>query len=192
MSTTPRSTAVMSESIATDTVELLLQPRRVYLKARAPKDRRVHQLRRDIGGGRAKPVHMLLAVTIADLHDGVPLSLALRPYEALIAVLTEYAEQVQAPRTSEAPALVNVADVDGVPVRSLLPLVNRELRAQTAFDAATNDVLANPDDVRALDAALVRSAEYTAECERMTGAIRQRRAALSLGDAYVPVAGGKR
>src|SRR4051812_6305570 len=82
---TVRSAGVMARpaqiaAAARMLVEQLLQPRRVYLKGKAPKSPYVHQLVRDLrstldGAPRKKPMEMVLAISFADIDDGIPVAL---------------------------------------------------------------------------------------------------------------------
>jgi len=181
VSTTSRAAVVTNVAqIARDLVEQFLEPRRGYLKGRAPRSRYQHQLRRDIACGKAKPIDMILALSTADLDDGVPLSLVTQPYYAAIAALGELA-MARDPR----PALV----LSGAP---LLPLVQRETRAQALLDAAENEVLAHPDSLEAHDRCLSAAARYDDDMDRLVQAIRARRARLALArptDAQGDLAG---
>src|SRR5690348_6582372 len=127
MHSTIRAASVTAESLARDITEQLLQPRRVYLKHRAPRSKYVHDLRRKLAAWIVRPVAMLLAISLADLDDGVPLSLVLEPYRTIMALLEAHASGARIAASGPA-----------------LPLVQRETRAQAAMDAAQNEYLANP------------------------------------------------
>lgn len=159
MSTTARRLDVTVESLAEDVTELLLQRRRVFLKHRAPSDKRDHQLRRDIACGKAKPVEMLLRVSLSDLEDGLSLAAAIRPYQAIIDMLTARAAER---RFTDLPPL--------------LPVVQRETRAQAALDEAQHEILATPESIAAMDRVLDASVRYDREQDAMVRVVRERRA----------------
>ena len=161
-----------AERLAALLTEALLQPRRLHLKHRAPDDDREHQLRRDIACGRAKPALMTLRVQIADLLDGAPLAAVIRYHEAAIATLRELAEEIPEPPT---PA-------------SLLPVIQRETRAQAALDEAENALLANPDSIDAAERVLTASELYDREQDAMVRAVRERRVRSSVRRTLAGVA----
>lgn len=169
MTTTPRLVAVgldALEALAAAIAEQLLQVRRVHLKNRAPRARRLHQLRRDVACGRAKPWHMLLALSFTDLEDGAPLSAVVRPYQSAIAALEERARRI-----SRTPA--------GTP--SPVGFMRRETRAQAKLDDAQWTAREHPDSPEALEALDRAWTEYLAESTPMIAWARARRAELLMG-----------
>lgn len=172
MTTTVQPGDVTIAELAADLTELLLQPRRIHLRHRAPRRRSDHQLRRDVACGKAKPVEMLLRLEVADLQDGAPLAAVLRFHEAAIVVLRELAATLEA--TTAAPALLTAS--------------LRETRAQASLDEAQQVLLAEPDSVRAMDRVLAASEQYDREQEAMVRTVRERRARASVRRAVAGVA----
>lgn len=178
MSPTPSVAVVMNgdriESLAADLRTQWLQPREVFLKGRAPRDRKLHQRRRDIACAKARPFEMLIAGSIADLRDGAPLSAVAAPYLALAAVLAEIDAQLHADRV----ALI------GDP-RGFLRLVQTENRLQAERDAAERELLADPSSAEAHDRALLASAAYEEANDRLIAAVRAGRARLTAGATVI-------
>ena len=166
MRTTNQHTAVARDGVARMITELLLQPRRCYLKHRAPKSAYVHQLRRDIAAGKARPVEMLLSISASDLEDRVPLSLVLQPYQAAIAELTEHHGE-----------LAGTTRPMGAP--DLLPAIQREARTESGLRAAENDVLAHPDSATAIDHAVQAVAMCEPAYDQLAERLRTGRARLT-------------
>lgn len=81
---------VAIEKMSRECVTLLLSARK---RRAAPRDRRVHQLRRDVARGRAKPFETILRIAIADLEDGESLDDVLGPLWATMHFLEECAGQ---------------------------------------------------------------------------------------------------
>lgn len=117
--------------------EQLLQPRRVYLKGRAPRDRYIVQMRKDIERGQRRPIPVLMASMFADVEDGIPASLVTAVLDSMKASVEEHAAKSQ--RVT--------------PLLSLLPLVNREARVEADLREAENRALAEqtPDALVALE-----------------------------------------
>lgn len=160
------------EQLAAQLTAALLQARRVHLKHRAPEDDREHQLRRDIACGRARPALMILRVQLADLADGAPLAAVLRYHEAAIALLREAAAGLPEPPT---PA-------------TLLPIVQRETRAQYQLDDAEQALLTRPDSIEAANRVLTASEQYDREQELMVRTVRAGVARASLRRTLAGVA----
>jgi hypothetical protein len=151
-------------ALATDVTEALLQPRRVHLKHRAPRTPELHMLRRRIAAERAKPMEMLLKISFADLTDGAPLAAVLRPYEAIIDLLKVHATEHH--RFPHLPAL--------------LPLMQRETRAQAALDCAQQQLLELPASDGALAEVEDRAADYDRAKEALVDAVHVRRTHLRI------------
>jgi hypothetical protein len=178
MTTTPASgvvTNVLLASIAEDVSEQLLQPRRVYLRHRAPASRYVHQLRRDIASGKAKPIAMALSITFADQDDGLPTSLLIQPYLTIIAMIEARGQASSANALAESDRAIAAASV-------------REQRAQTELDVAQLQLRGADDPIAACDRALDASAQYDVEQNRLVTKIRERRALLAVHGATLPSA----
>jgi hypothetical protein len=157
-----------ARELARDLSEQLLQPRRIILKHRAPASRYVHQLRRDIAAGKARPFDMVLAVSLSDLDDGAPVASVVAPYLAAASVLQEIGEQLAA----RAPA----ADSDGP---ALLGAIRRENRIQATCDQDEREIIAHPTSREVLDQALSARALYDAASDRLVAILRRRRARLA-------------
>lgn len=142
---------------------VLLQPRRIHLKGRAPKDPRVHQLRRDINREHAKPAEMILRIQLADLDDGAPLASVLRFHEAAIVLLREYHDARRDPNAGGKP---------------LCPIMRVETKLQYRVDDAQQRVLDDPNDVEALEALEIAWAPYQEQGAKMVDAVRERRLQL--------------
>ena len=166
------TTRADAEQLAAELTEALLQARRIHLKHRAPDDDREHQLRRDIACGRAKPALMILRVQIADLADGAPLSAVIRYHEAAIALLRELAGERPEP----------------TPPPTLLPIIQRETRAQSQLDEAQHELLAHPDALEAANRVLTASERYDREQDAMVRAVRARAARSAVRHALAGVA----
>lgn len=166
-STAARLTVRLSSiaAIAAAISEQLLQVRRLHLRRRAPKDDRVHQIRRNIACGRANPLLLLLATSFADLEDGAPIAAVLRPYQSAIATLEERHHE-RASVTPPAPL-------------PLLSVMRRETRAQAQLDEAQLRVLENPDSVEALEAADCALDAYDEEARKLRQQILMRRTRLA-------------
>src|SRR4051812_16978508 len=121
-STAPRFSVRLDSiaGIAAAISEQLLQVRRVFLKRRAPKDARVHQIQRNIACGRANPFLLLLASSFADLEEGAPIGAVTRPYLSAIAALEERSRD-RAMATAPLP---------------LFAVMRQETRAQAQLDDA--------------------------------------------------------
>lgn len=157
---------VTVEQLAKDITEQLLQPRRTFMaRVGAPRNRYVGYVRTGISCQRSKPVEKMLAVAMADVDDGIPVSLAIRPFESIIEILKARAEARAAKRP------------DTTCLRAVMRL---ESRAQERLDEAQHDVLAEPDNADVYDRLLVESANYDAAQERMNAVARRRLAELDL------------
>lgn len=151
--------------LATRITRALLDGRRKWLHAKTPRSRYVRDVRVGISCGRSRPVEKLLAVSLADVQDGVPLAVATKPYQDIIDALTA---------TSAAREARPLA---------ALPLLVSETRAQAALDEAQLRLAASPTDAAAMDEVLARDAEYRAAEDRYATAVRLQRAALQLAGA---------
>jgi hypothetical protein len=60
--------------------EQLLQARRIYLRNRAPKSPYVHQLRRKVSAEQTRTFEILLAISFADIDDGIAPSIAAKSH----------------------------------------------------------------------------------------------------------------
>lgn len=172
----PESTTTPSAATVPSLVcEQLLQPRRAYLHHRAPRSTYVHQLRRSIASGKARPVEMLLAISMADLDDGIPLALVRQAYDTMIALLEQHAARRQADRARHAPV-------------SLLPLIQRETRDETAVTLAEQGALA-AESPATLDSLLDAIARHEADEQQLVDALRAKRAAYLSGSSFLQVCG---
>lgn len=160
------------QEVAALLTELVRQPRRLHLRGRAPGDAQDYATIRNIWCGRARPIAMLLMHQLWDLHDGAPVEAVVRPLEAWIALLREYAGALPEP-----PA--GVAD--------LLAVIQRETRAQAALDGAEHALLAQPDSEAAADRLIAASEQYDREQEAMVRTVRERRARASVRRAVAGV-----
>jgi hypothetical protein len=149
--------------LAQQLTEDLLEPRRAYLHHHAPA-RATHQLRRDLAVGKVRAFEHLLRVSVADLDDGVPLPLVLEPYRSLVAALCGVAHA-----HAERPALV--------------PLLQRETRAEGALNEVQIALAACPDSPALMERELASAARYEGALDALQDAIRVRRAALRLEHA---------
>lgn len=178
MGTTVRDSGVMAgvariAETARVLREQLLQPRRVYLKGKAPRCRSVHQLRRDMAAGRVRAIEHLLTVSYADIDQGLSPKLVTQWAHSYIADVEEYAAERQRQRAAS----------DG----NLLVKMQRETRAHSVLDEAQLAALAHPDDPTALDAVITASAEYDAAEDTLVSAIRNRRARLTATNTVLAV-----
>lgn len=168
-------TSAVVASIAEDVTEQLLQPRRIYLRHRAPKSSYVHDLRRKMASFIVRPVAMLLAVTFADQDDGVPVSLLVQPFLTIIAMIEARAQAAPDRALAESDRAIAAASV-------------REQRAQTELDVAQLSLPAAADPLAACDRLLEASARYDVEQDRLVAKIRERRALLAVHGVALPTA----
>lgn len=170
--TTQSASDVTIAALAEGIREQLLQVRRVLLKGRAPRNRRVHQLRRDIACGKARPVEMLLTLSAADLEDGASIESVCQPYDSAVATLRELAARRE---TTPMP---------------MLTAIRRETRAQAALDEAeftVLDAVSDSDisnDAAALADAEERALRQLAETQTFISAVRDARARLRVRNAH--------
>jgi hypothetical protein len=148
--------------------EQLLQPRRIYLRNRAPKSTYTHQLRRKVRCEQTKTFEILLAISLADIDDGIAPSVAAQPYRSVIALLEERAQQRAVAR--------------GEPVigPDPLALVQRESDAQAEKDSAEREFIAKPMSPDALRRVLDADARYQGENDRLVSVVRSRFARVAL------------
>lgn len=141
--------AAMHSAVAQELTDMLLQPREEYLKHRAPRSDYVHDIRRKIKALVARPIAMLLAVSFADLDDGVALSIVTQPYDGMIAILRAHAAR-RARRS-------------GIPWEQRVHrVIERETIAQGKLDVAQGRVNANPTCIPLLMELRQASREYAA------------------------------
>lgn len=168
-SSTPVHLRVSATEIAAQVRQLMLAPRDTHLGHRAPRDRRVHQTRRNIASGRTTPWEMVLEQSLTDLADGAPIASVLAPYQHIIAALVA---------------------LDGEPTPQLmqhpLTLVQRETRAQAALDEAQLAAVANPNDRAALRRCLAAATSYEDALGRLNAALREREVRLELVPDSLP------
>lgn len=163
MSTTTPAALVVAVAAIADVLKCTLLGPRDALN-QAPRDAYTAQLRRSVACGKALPVHMVLAISMADAEDRrIPIGEVTRFYE-------EAAEQLRA-RRREVEKL-------GLEATSLQPLSLRETAAQTRFDIAQLRVSANPDDAGALEELIAASAAYDDPQNRLVAAARERLAGI--------------
>lgn len=163
MSTTPLLGSVEgTEQLAERLIERLLAPRETVLKHRAPRSDYVHQLRRDIRAGKAKPVHMLLAVLVEDLKDGIPLATVLAFTDELRDALTELA----------APAVALTS------TKTMRTLLLNEQRAQAERDGLEIELHADPANLDIKRRFLAASKRYETANAALLGAVSRDAAAL--------------
>lgn len=79
------------DCIADDLVELQVQTRRTWLRKREPRSSYVRDAFKRVRNKIAKPFHLLLSMSFADVDDGAPANLVVQPYEACIALIRERA-----------------------------------------------------------------------------------------------------
>jgi hypothetical protein len=166
VTTTPSSAIVAIQDLAEHLILLTLRVRDVVLGHKAPKSSYVYQLRRDCRPkrGRAKPWHQLLAISFADVDDpAVPLDEVTEPYRQAITLIEARRREVT---------------TYGSDLQSLLPLMIRETRDESAVNVAQLRVQEYPDDPEAHDALIEAVARYSESAERMVAASRERSAIL--------------
>lgn len=170
MPSTQRRITVELQELAHAIVEQLLEVRDIDLKHRAPKCDYTHQLRRDIKRGQVIPVHMLLALSFADLDDGASFSRVAGPYETAIALLKEHARHRDAER-------------GGRLSPSLLPVIVREMRREAIEREDEARVIADENSPAALRQLLRDSALERETQDRRDGEIRDKLAFLETSAA---------
>lgn len=149
------------EPLAAMVTELQLQVRRVDLRKREPRSRYVRDLRKKIAAYVARPVHMLLAIAIADLEDGASLTRVLQPFYACIALLREHA------------ARRDVARGKGWD-RRYQELQARECDAESKLDKAQLRVAASPHDQLAIRSMQIAIREYRSTLDEMEALLNER------------------
>lgn len=170
MPTTLSGAAVMSSiaTLAKDLTEQLLQGRRVWLKHRAPKSAYVHQLRRDLSAERKKSIEFLLAISFADIDDGLSPTVATQMYRSIIALIEERAQQRARLRGEPA--------VGAEP----LALVQRESAVQAAKDDAERAYIADPASPETMQRLIEADAAYEIANDRLVNTVRSRLARVRL------------
>jgi hypothetical protein len=148
--------------------EQLLQARRIYLRNRAPKSPYVHQLRRKVSAEQTRTFEILLAISFADIDDGIAPSIAAQPYLSVVAMIEERA---QARALSRGEPMIGPDP---------LALVDRESAAQAAKDSAERAFIAAPMSPETLQRVLDADAAYHAVNERLVSVVRSRLARVQL------------
>lgn len=157
------SVRASAQAAAKEFVRLLMHPRDVTLKRRAPRDPHTHRQRRKISCDEAKPAEMILLQSLTDLADGASFAEVAEPYRYALALLEAAAS----------------AGGTAIGTGALLPAMVRETRAQGALDEAQARLLVHPNDPAALEAVLRASAAYDAAQEAMVDTVRRRRLAVT-------------
>jgi hypothetical protein len=158
---------IVHETLAADVTAMLLQPREEILKRRAPRSPYVHDIRRKIKAAIAKPIVMLLAVSMADIDDGISAAVAVQPYEAMIALLRAHA--VRRAKPSGVPWEIRVRRV-----------MERETIAQGKLDIAQLRASAQPTNLMILVELRQASREYAAVQTELDALIDERWAEVEL------------
>jgi hypothetical protein len=117
------------EELAATLTKRLLEPRKKRLHNRAPRSKSVHQLRRDLKGGRAKAVMMILRVIFADIEERVPA-------DDFLPFVDELREAI----------IVRGAPCAYTPTKTLRQLLLAEARAQGERDQLEIELRYAPDD----------------------------------------------
>lgn len=153
--------AVEIAPVAESLVELWAQPRRHWLRKREPRLAHVRDARKKILAYIAKPFHMLVAGSFADIDDGAPLSVVLQPYYAVIEVL-------RARSSARAAA-------KGQPWELRYALISaRETDAEAKLTKVQMKVAANPNDLAALLEKRIAMREYRGILDEMEALIDER------------------
>lgn len=163
---------IAHEIIASDVTTQLLQPREEMLNHRAPQSGYVHDLRRKIKAAVTKPIAMLLAVSIADVDDGIPVEIAVQPYESIISVLRAHA--ARRARRSGVPWEVRVRRV-----------LERETIAEGKLNIAQQRANVDPSNLALLLDVRQCSREYAAIQAELDALIDERWAQSAIAAAGV-------
>lgn len=164
------TSATVTGSLAEDLTDQLLQARRIYLKRKQARLPYVVDARKKLAARIATPFRILLAVSLADLDDGLSVALAVAPYEALIALLREHAARRRP--TSALPFVVRFAS-----------LMRRQASTQAKLEIAQIRVLADPSDVAARRDVRRALSEYGAAFEEMRALVSEDASRQSLAVA---------
>lgn len=148
------------EELAEALTKRLLEPRDKRLHGRAPRDPHVHQLRRSIACGKAKPMMMLLTVLFADMEDGIPA-------QALLPFLDELREVL----------IVRGAPTAYTPTKTLRTLLLNEARRQAERDQVEIELRYDPNNEALKRRFLEATARYEEANQALT-AVVSRDAAL--------------
>jgi hypothetical protein len=140
----------------------LLETREKHLK-HAPRDEYVHQNRRDIARGRARPGFMIVGQLMEDIADGVPVAIAFRPLLDLRAALEAWQES-SAPRGA----------------KTLRALLLNEARAEGRRNLAEIELSHNPENAELLRRFQEASAAYEAANRELCDDVGRRRAVVEL------------
>lgn len=149
------------DPLARAVVELALQPRRIDLGKRAPRSKWVHGLRRKMAGYVVRPVHMLLAIAIADLEDGASLTRVLQPFYAIIGLLRSHAARRDVARGKDW-------------AKRFEELQPRECDAAAKLDKAQLRVAADRNDAIALRMLGIAIREYRAVLDELEALTEER------------------
>lgn len=149
------------DELAMPLVEQWAQPRRHWLKKREAALAYVRDTRKKILGGIAKPMHMLVAGSLADIDDGAPFHVVARWLYSLIDLLRDraYARDLARGKSWE---------------QRFVALCTREADAEGALDKAAILVAANPRDRRAILAKQEASRTYRIVLDEMDAMLAER------------------
>ncbi len=143
----PSTNAVEIVPIAEAVTEMVLQPRRHWLKKKEPRLEYVRDTRKKIAAYVAKPVFMLLAVAFADIDDGAPIAAVLQPWYAVIDLLRSRASSREQAKGRSWKQRYDA-------------ICQRETEADCQLDKAQFRVSANADDIAALSALRLAIRDY--------------------------------
>lgn len=156
----PSTNQVDIAPVAEGLVELWGQPRRHYLAKRQPRSAAVAEVRKKILAYIAKPFHMLIAGSFADIEDGAPLHVVLAPWYAAIGEIRVKAAQRAEKRGASVFSRMNA-------------LMLRETTAQSELDKAQLMYAANPADRASLVTLSVAMRSYDAIHDEMQALIAE-------------------
>jgi hypothetical protein len=171
MEHTPSASAVTGhgatlQDLAKVLTAQLLGVRETFLGSRAPKNERVHQLRRDLAGDRKKSIERTLAIEFSDIDDGAPAAAVNAWHYSAIALNEARAMERAAQRN---------ARLIGVPY---LRLIQNENRVQAERDEVERELIDNPECAEVHDRFLATSARYEIVNNPLVHAVRENRARL--------------
>lgn len=144
----------------------LLRARETFRPGFAPQNAHERQVRSDIRNERSRPFEHLLIVNRADIRDGVPVDAVNEVYYALIEANRAYAESLAAGKRER------------VAPPSLSTLIERENRLQYEGDVLERAILANPNDIDAIDRRILHSVRYRDHDALVNSDLRAHRARL--------------
>lgn len=171
MGTTLDRAAVGREALAEALTTLVLESRQTLPRAAngrpmAPSDARAAQIRKDMGQGRALPIHSLLTVLECDVRDQVPFSEIIAPLRQMIAHLE----------------VLCVAGALRPAERPMPSLVRSETKAQGRADLAQLRVMERPECPSSLEDAIRESSQHRSAlatfeiaCEQQLAKVRTAR-----------------